>query len=174
MRIVKYPSPILKRKSKDVSNICDEKFQIFVDNMIKAMYEYDGIGLAAPQVGHNLNVLAMDISGGRDEFALKVIINPKILAVSDDTEKREEGCLSFPGIYGNVERPTEIKISYSDRDGRQVEETLKNLEARVFLHEFDHLIGVWFIEKIEDVDKLLIKGKLKKLERDCKKGEKVC
>ncbi len=164
LKIVYYPSPILRNKSKNIETFND-KLQEFIDKMIDAMYKYDGIGLAAPQVGENIRLFVMDPNEG-EPF---VYINPEIIWMSEEKVKYEEGCLSLPGIYAKVERPAEIKIKALSREGEVIEQHLKELAARVFQHEYDHLNGILFIDRISQLDKFLIKSKLKKLEKEYNK-----
>ena len=114
----------------------------FINAMIDLMYSHEGVGLAAPQAGRNIRVILVDPSGGDDRRALKVMINPVTLQQTPEHDVRPEGCLSLPGRIFNVKRPVGVKVRYLDRSMSLVEATLFDMEARIFLHEFDHLSGV--------------------------------
>lgn len=142
--IVIYPNNILTRENKQVNEITDELIDL-LDDMRETMKAHDGVGLAAPQIGKNIQVAVVEIS---DEFGgLFELINPEIL-ISEGTDIDLEGCLSFPEIYGTVERAETVKISYYDREGDQMEVTASGYLARVFQHEIEHLAGKLFTEKI--------------------------
>jgi peptide deformylase len=132
--------PVLRKPTKPVTKITDELRKLIAD-MFETMYAAEGIGLAAPQVGRNERVAVADVEGKK--FAL---INPEILATTGAPEKAEEGCLSIPDIYGDVERPAEVTIRATDESGKEYEETANDLLGRCFQHEIDHLDGKLFID----------------------------
>lgn len=114
----------------------------FIDVMLDIMYTHEGVGLAAPQAGRNIRVVVVDASAGEDKQALRVMVNPVVVQSSSEQDVRPEGCLSLPGRVYNVKRPVSVKVRYLDRGLTQVEATLSDMEARIFLHELDHLSGV--------------------------------
>lgn len=120
--------------------------------MIETMHDpkAPGIGIAAPQVGVNARMFIVTLGAGTKKEKDFVMVNPVLLSQSEELGIAEEGCLSLPGQYGNVLRPVEIKVQYMDLKGKTFERTLEGLDARVFLHELDHLNGVLFIDKLVD------------------------
>jgi len=141
--IVKYGEPVLTQPAREVNefNLDLEKL---VFEMHDAMVRDHGMGLAAPQVGVSLRVFIVGIDGE----PLRVFINPKITAASEETSEYEEGCLSFPGLYFNVTRPAAVDIEAVDVRGRPFKLNADGILARVIQHEYDHLDGVLFIDRI--------------------------
>ena len=149
--------PVLRAKGRtlDKSEIKTPEIQQFIDSMIDTMYEYSGVGLAAPQVHESLRVfVAMLDADGRGEGDATVFINPEIMPVGDQTVEGWEGCLSIPEIRGRVPRAQHIKISALDRAGKRFELELKDFPARVVQHETDHLDGVLFLDRMKTFDSL--------------------
>lgn len=134
---------ILKKKSREVENI-DEKLQILIDDMIETMHKFNGVGLAAVQVGVLKRVLVIDIYDDNGPVAM---INPVILKTKG-AEEMEEGCLSFPNKFAKVVRPTEVTAEYTNREGKRVKVKAKDLFAQAICHEVDHLNGELFVEKM--------------------------
>lgn len=134
---------ILRSKSTNVDKF-DKALKKMIQEMKATMKESKGVGLAAPQVGFNENIIIVSL----DEKNVLAMINPEILSVSEDKVIAEEGCLSLPGVWGNVERPREIKVKFLDEKKRKHILVLKNLNARIVLHEMDHLYGILFTDKI--------------------------
>jgi len=132
--------PILRKISKVVKNI-DERTQILIDDMLDTMYESNGVGLAAPQVGILKRVVVIDIGDGPI-----VLINPEIVETNGEV-KDVEGCLSVPGKQGNVIRPQYVKVKAEDRDGNSIEIQGEDLLARALCHEIDHLNGILYTDK---------------------------
>ncbi len=142
--IVTYPNDILEKECEKVTNF-DKKLTKLLSNMYDTMLEADGVGLAAPQVGVDLQVAIVDIG---DESGTIELINPEVISTSgQDTDI--EGCLSFPGLYGEVTRPYQIKVRTQDRKGRTIEIQAKDFLARAIQHEIDHLHGILFTTKME-------------------------
>jgi len=132
--------PILRKISKVVKNI-DERTQILIDDMLDTMYEANGVGLAAPQVGILKRVVVIDIGDGPI-----ILINPEIVEANGEV-KDVEGCLSVPGKQGNVIRPKYVKVKAEDRDGNSIEIQGEDLLARALCHEIDHLNGILYTDK---------------------------
>ncbi|WP_346869530.1 peptide deformylase [Clostridium sp. UBA5119] len=132
--------PILRKISKVVKNI-DERTQILIDDMLDTMYEANGVGLAAPQVGILKRVVIIDIGDGPI-----ILINPEIVEANGEV-KDVEGCLSVPGKQGNVIRPQYVKVKAEDRDGNSIEIQGEDLLARALCHEIDHLNGILYTDK---------------------------
>ncbi len=134
---------ILKKKSREVENI-DEKLQILIDDMIETMHKYNGVGLAAVQVGVLKRVIVIDLY---DDKGPIVFINPVIIKTKGEQEV-EEGCLSFPNQFAKVIRPEEVIAEYTDREGKRMRVKAKELLAQAICHEVDHLNGEVFMDKI--------------------------
>ncbi|HBH0178782.1 TPA: peptide deformylase [Clostridioides difficile] len=141
-QIVQIGEPVLRKKSKKVEKI-DEKIIQLLDDMAETMYDADGVGLAAPQVGILKRVVVIDI--GEELIEL---INPEIIETSGE-QIDEEGCLSVVGEAGNVRRPNYVKVTALNRNGETIELEGEELLARAFCHEIDHLDGILFVDKIE-------------------------
>jgi len=147
MEIVVLGEPVLRKKAEKVIRF-DEDLRRLVARMFKAMYEggeTGGVGLAAPQIGISKSLFVYDIGGKSG-----VMINPKIVSHSKETEVGEEGCLSVPGVYGPVERYKWVVVEYQDVAGKKKKEKFVDFDARVVQHEMDHLQGILFIDKITD------------------------
>ena len=134
---------ILKKKSKEVE-VIDEKIQILIDDMIETMHKYNGVGLAAVQVGVLKRVIVIDLY---DDKGPIVLINPVIIKTKGEKEV-DEGCLSFPNQFAKVLRPEEVIAEYTDRNGKKMRVKAKELLAQAICHEVDHLNGEVFIDKI--------------------------
>ena len=134
---------ILKKKSREVE-VIDEKIQILIDDMIETMHKYNGVGLAAVQVGILKRIIVIDLY---DDNGPIVLINPVIIKEKGEQEV-DEGCLSFPNQFAKVIRPAEITAEYTDRDGKRKKIKAKELLAQAISHEVDHLNGELFVDKI--------------------------
>lgn len=163
LRIVEYPDPRLRAKNKRIVTF-DENLKKLVDEMFDVMYKTDGIGLSAPQVGINVQLMVFNPVGERGEGEEIVLINPRVSKYSQKTKLFNEGCLSFPEIYGDVQRPESIKVDANDVTGAKFTVTLSGLPARVFQHEFDHLQGVLFFERMTEEILDTIRADLQALE----------
>jgi peptide deformylase len=165
MDVLVYPNPLLRRGGKDITAF-DAGLRDTVRAMFDSMYAERGVGLAAPQVGLALNLLVLNPTGEAahpgDE---QVLVNPVIKA-QKGRESGEEGCLSFPGIYGEVERATQITVAYLDAQGAAQEATFTDFLARIVQHEMDHLRGVLFVDRLSAVDKVRVRPRLLELERE--------
>jgi len=158
--IVTYPDPILARKSAPIEEITDEIREL-ADEMVEAMYENRGIGLAAPQIGENIRLVTMDLSGPDEQSDLKVFVNPRITAKSGSTES-EEGCLSVRGYQAKVKRAEFVTVEALDLDGNEITIEADDIMAICFQHELDHLDGVLFIDHISRLKRSLYEKKIKK------------
>ena len=134
--------PILRQETKVVGAVTDELRRL-IDDMFETMHAAKGIGLAAPQIGRMERVAVVDVEGGKQPIAL---VNPEIVAATPGTGKSEEGCLSIPDVFGDVERPSGVVVRALDRDGRPIEIEATELLARCMQHEIDHLHGKLFID----------------------------
>lgn len=134
---------ILKKKSREIE-IIDDKLQELIDDMIETMHKYNGVGLAAVQVGILKRVIVIDLY---DDKGPIVLINPVIIKVKGEQEV-DEGCLSFPNQFAKVKRPAEVVAEYTDRNGKRMKVKAKELLAQAISHEVDHLNGEVFMDKI--------------------------
>ena len=163
--IYTYGSQVLRKRAEPVAAVTPE-LQRLADEMLEAMYEAAGVGLAAPQVGESVRLFVMDVSRDEGKKEPLVFFNPEIVEASDDKETAEEGCLSVPDVWADVTRPSGITVRALDRNGKPFE--LKNLDglaARCVQHEIDHLNGVLFVDKISSTDRMLNESRLKKMAR---------
>ena len=158
--IVKYGDPVLQKEGAEVENI-DGRLAEFIKNMFETMYGAKGVGLAAPQVALSNKLFVMDVSGGKESKDRIVCINPQIVD-SKGKVVSEEGCLSFPGIYFEVERPEIVTVSALDLNGNEFTFEASGYAARCVLHENDHINGKVFIEYLSPLKRDLIKRKIKK------------
>jgi len=144
LEIIKYPNKILRQKSKKIKNNQDVKIKQLGEELLETMLAKDGLGLAAPQVGQNVNIIAVRLSNKPGLF-----INPKIFWKSWFKKNViEEGCLSFPDIFGLIKRPKVIWLKYTDKNGSSKINKFQGLLATVIQHEIDHLRGKLFIDRI--------------------------
>lgn len=162
-----YGSAVLRQKAAEITPDHPE-LAGFLKNLWETMYEADGVGLAAPQVGHSLRVFVIDTSAGeKDESKAfrKTFINPVIYERFGDEWAFTEGCLSVPGIHEDVMRPEGIRMRYVDENFEPRDEEFHGYAARVIQHEYDHLEGELFTDKVSPLRKALLRGKLLKLSK---------
>ncbi|MBX7249473.1 MAG: peptide deformylase [Caulobacteraceae bacterium] len=163
--ILTVPDPFLKQVSKPVDAV-DDELRGLMDDMLETMYDAPGIGLAAIQIGVPLRVIVMDLAGQDEERQPRFFVNPEFTWKSDELFKYEEGCLSVPEIYDEIERPARVRLTYLNYDGERVEEEAEGLFAVCIQHEYDHLEGVLFIDKLSRLKRDRAVAKVKKLTRD--------
>ena len=163
--IITIPDPLLKTVSKPVEMV-DDELRKLMDDMLETMYAAPGIGLAAIQLGVAKRVLVMDLANDEEEPAPLYMVNPEVIWASDEMNIYNEGCLSVPDQYADVERPRDIKVRYLDYDGNAVEEDMTELHATCVQHEIDHLNGVVFIDHISRLKRAMIVKKVKKLVKE--------
>ena len=156
------PDARLKEKSKPVEGPVTDELRALMDDMLETMYDAPGIGLAAIQVGEPIRVIVMDLSPEGEPKAPRYFVNPEILWKSEEMFAYEEGCLSVPDIYDDVERPARVKLRYTDYNGKEIEEDCEGLFAVCIQHEMDHLEGVLFIDHLSRLKKEKALSKLKK------------
>ena len=164
--IIETPDPLLRRKSSPVEAVTPE-LQALIDDMFETMYAAPGIGLAAIQVGVPKRLLVIDLQepeeeGGEPVRRPLVFINPEIVETSDTLQTYNEGCLSVPEMYAEVDRPDRIRARWLDRDGTRHEEELDGMIAIVLQHEMDHLEGILFIDHLSRLKRDMILKKLAK------------
>ncbi len=162
LNILRYPDPRLHRVAEPVREV-DDRIRQLVRDMAETMYAAPGIGLAATQVDVHLRVIVIDVSEARDQ--LRVFVNPEIVERSDDTKVYEEGCLSVPGIYDEVERPDRVTVRALDENGEPFTLQADGLLAVCVQHEIDHLNGRVFVQYLSRLKQSRIKSRLLKAER---------
>lgn len=140
---------VLRQPAKRVNKV-DDNLRTLIREMLQTMYSEDGVGLAAPQVGVNKQLLVIDEDPENEESAPLILINPKILSYSDEMAKGQEGCLSIPGVYLDVIRPAAVEVSFKDESGKPRKLKADDLLARIIQHEMDHLQGVLFVDRVEN------------------------
>ncbi|HMQ20884.1 MAG TPA: peptide deformylase [Planctomycetota bacterium] len=162
MKIVLFPDPVLRRGTKAVEDTSGWKER--AREMLDLMYETQGVGLAAPQVGISEAVLVLNPSGDKDKPDEElVLVNPRIVS-KKGKEWGAEGCLSFPGIYGEVQRAIKIVVHAQALDGAPIEFVAEEFLARVIQHEMDHLAGIVFTDRFSPADKIRTRNQLEELE----------
>lgn len=154
-----YDDPILRRKADPITEITDD-LRTLITEMIDTMDACNGLGLAAPQIHHSIRLfiirIPIETPNGLELGDYKVFINPEISNPSSNTWKASEGCLSIPSIHGDVERPHEITIEYTNLNGERIKEQVAGWQARVIMHENDHINGVLFIDHLTQTDKTAV------------------
>jgi peptide deformylase len=163
--ILTVPNPILKQKSAPVAHV-DGALRALMDDMLETMYAAPGIGLAAVQIGEPVRIIVMDLAREGEEPQPRHFINPEILWSSDEIMANEEGCLSVPEIYDEVDRPSRVRLKYLNYAGETVEEEAEGLYAVCIQHEMDHLEGVLFIDHLSRLKRDRAVQKVKKQKRD--------
>ena len=169
--VVTYGHPVLRKIAAPVM-VFDEQLRAFAEEMVAAMKESDGVGLAAPQVTRSIRLAVVDPTNG--EKPPYVLINPEIVWFSPEREDYEEGCLSVPDIRLKVNRPLRVTVKAHDVNGAPyVIEHADSLLARVLQHEIDHLNGILFVDRVSPLQRQLIAGKLKRMAKEQKTGVKA-
>jgi len=164
LAIPPYPAEALRKESRVLSEQdFGPEFDQFVEDMIETMYDSQGVGLAAPQVGRNIRMFVFDISPERDQP--QVAINPQ-LKISGPIEIMEEGCLSLPELRGKVKRPAQVQMQALDQHGNSYLIEAEHLAARVMQHENDHLDGILFCDRLSAAKRLMLRRYMKNLERN--------
>ena len=160
--IVTYPDPRLKEVCEPVAEVTDDIRQLAAD-MLETMYAAPGVGLAAPQVGRNIRMLVMDPAMKDEEKQPRVLINPVLTLSGEEVLSEQEGCLSVPMNYrADVKRMSNVHLHATDLDGNIIDEDLEEFQAIIIQHEYDHLDGILFIDKISRLRRTLYDSKVKK------------
>lgn len=163
--ILIHPDPRLKKPCDPVGEITPDLVQL-AEDMLVTMYDAPGVGLAAPQVGVTKRLLVMDCAKAPDEPRPLILFNPEITWASEDLSTYEEGCLSIPDQYAEVERPAEVRVRWTDPSGSVQEEQFAGLWATCVQHEIDHLNGKLFIDYLGPLKRQMITRKMEKLKRE--------
>ena len=165
--IIIEPDPILRRESSPIEQV-DDELRNLLDEMLKTMYSASGIGLAAVQIGILKRLIVIDISK-EDQSKIQFLVNPEITYKSKNTSVYEEGCLSLPGHFAEIERPAECKVNYIDYNGQKKELQANGLLATCIQHEIDHLNGILFVDYLSKLKKDMIIKKLIKQKKEIDK-----
>ena len=160
--ILLVPDPHLRRKARPVAGADADAVRALAPRMLATMYAAPGIGLAAPQVGSDLRLIVVDVAGKEEPPAPMVLVNPEITAATKELAIREEGCLSLPGQYADVERPARIKLRWQELDGSRREMEAEGLLGVCLQHEIDHLNGVLFVDHLSALKRNMLLRKLAK------------
>ena len=161
LRLRYYGDPVLRQRARDIAAV-DDLTKKQAERMFEIMYEHEGIGLAANQVGMLKRLVVLDVPLEDEQRAVLVLINPKLLSRTGK-DVGEEGCLSIPDVRADVARAAELKVQATDLDGRLFEFECEGLLARAVQHEIDHLDGVLFVDKVNVVRRKLLEGRLKEI-----------
>lgn len=169
--ILIHPDPRLKKVATSY-DVVDDAIRKLADDMLETMYDAPGIGLAGPQIAVMKRIFVMDCVKEEDAAPdPMVFINPQIIWSSDETSKYDEGCLSIPDQYAEVERPASVKVSWITLDGKERQETFEGLWATCAQHEIDHLDGKLFIDHLKPMKRQMITRKMQKLKRELARSE---
>lgn len=171
LSIVLYGSSVLRKHADEIT--AEDKHRQFVKNLFDTLKNNEGIGLAGPQIGilkriFVISTLQLPKNDKSIEKFEQAFINPQIIWQSPKMNIYKEGCLSIPGIFENVSRPEKIKVRYNDLDFNIIEENISGLKARIFQHEYDHLNGILFIDKIGTLKRILLSSKLNQIAKSFK------
>ena len=168
-KILTEPNPFLRQKSKPVDKV-DDSVRELMDDMLETMYKAPGIGLAAIQIGVPKRIIVLDISKNPEKKEPMYFVNPEIVSTSKDDATYEEGCLSVPGQFAEIDRPDRCQVKYLDYNGKTKELKAEGLLATCIQHEIDHLEGILFIDYLSKLKKSMI---IKKLSKQKKELERI-
>jgi peptide deformylase len=165
-RVLNMGHPLLRQPARELEpdEIGSASMAALLEDMVDTLHDYGGIGLAAPQVGESLRVAIIEIAGGPTRYGeleplpLTVFINPSVQALDDTVAGNWEGCLLVPGLRGFVDRPQHIRVNYTTLEGEEIQLELKDFTATVFQHEFDHLDGKLFVDRMTDMSLLVFES----------------
>ena len=173
LRIVKYPHPSLRKENAEITadELKDGSIAKIAKEMLLVMYAAEGVGLAAPQVGINKRLMVYNESGDKKRWLDEVImVNPKIVEMSDAKDTAEEACLSFPDMSGDVERSKWIKVEALNLRGKKIKRKFNDWEARIFQHEYDHLDGTVYIDRLSEAGRAKVQPTLDQLTEEFGEG----
>lgn len=162
--IIKAPDPILKKRCAPIKQV-DDDIRRLMDDMLETMYAAPGVGLAAPQVGVPKRIIVVDTSNPQEDRLPLLMANPEIIQASADLQLREEGCLSFPDQYEEVERPATVRVRYLDHENEIREIDAEGLQAVCVQHEIDHLDGVLLVDHLSTLKRSIILRRMSKLKK---------
>jgi peptide deformylase len=152
LKVSRLGHPVLRAESRRLPKeaLSDPAIQTLIDNMMQTMVEYNGVGLAAPQVHESLSIAVIESKGPRGDIPMTVLVNPDITVLDEELIEDWEGCLSIPDLRGRVPRWTKLRVDALDRQGNRFELTAEGFAARVIQHEFDHLMGKVYLDRMRD------------------------
>jgi peptide deformylase len=162
LQILEFPDPQLRVVAKPVTSF-DASLHTLIDDMFETMYDAQGIGLAATQINHHIQLIVMDLSEEKDQP--QIFINPKISVLSEELGSYEEGCLSVPGFHETIKRPSKVNIQALDKNGKAFTEDAESLLGICIQHEMDHLNGKLFVDYLSKLKRNRIRSKLEKIHR---------
>ena len=165
LKLVYAPDPILKKESLEIPQV-DEHHRKLIKEMYEVMYKANGVGLAAPQVGENLRIFIIDAGAREEEKKPITMINPKLLSLGNEIVPYEEGCLSFPDHFAEIDRPDELTIEYIDENNNKKKLTTNGFASRIIQHELDHLNGILFVDHLSRLKRDIIIRKMKKFKKE--------
>lgn len=168
--IIVAPDQRLKKRAQPVERV-DDELRRLMDDMLETMYAAPGVGLAAPQVGVGKRVLVADVSGEGEDPCPYRLANPELVSTGEETETREEGCLSLPEVYAEITRPSQATVRYLDETNTERTLEAEGFLATVLQHEIDHLNGVTFLDRLSPVRKKLIRRNYLKMREEQKRRE---
>jgi peptide deformylase len=173
LKLLNYPHPALRGTCKPVTAL-DESVRTSAARMIELMYKNEGLGLAAPQVGLDYQMIVINFDGDPKNKEMELVaINPVVVKASKTIEKDREGCLSFPGLYQDIRRPKAVTVQFYTLAGQLQEMTCADLPARIWQHEIDHLAGTLFIDKMGDIARKASKKWLEQYVEDFEDDKKA-
>jgi len=165
LKIVYAPDPMLKEVCEPLSQV-DDHHRELIKKMFEAMYEANGVGLAAPQVGINKRIFILDSGAREEEKKPLTMINPSLVSLDDKTVSYEEGCLSFPEHFAEIDRPDQLTIKYLDENNKKKTLTTDGFTSRIIQHELDHLNGILFVDYLSRLKRDVIIRKMKKFKKE--------
>ena len=165
LKLIYAPDPILKKESLPLPQV-DDHHRALIKQMYQVMYTSNGVGLAAPQIGLNIRIFILDANSRDEEKRPITMINPKIITIEENKVPYEEGCLSFPEHFAEIERPEKIKIEYLDEDNSKKISKFEGFESRIIQHELDHLNGILFVDYLSRLKRDVIIRKMKKYKKE--------
>jgi len=165
LKIVYAPDPILKKECISLPQV-DDHHRDLIKQMYAAMYEANGVGLAAPQVGINKRIFILDSSAREEEKSPIAMINPTLISIDEKIVPYEEGCLSFPEHFAEIDRPDQLTIEYIDENNEKQTLTTDGFESRIIQHELDHLNGILFVDHLSRLKRDIIIRKMKKYKKE--------
>jgi peptide deformylase len=156
LKVSRLGHPVLRMESQRVSKeaLASPAIQTLIDNMMQTMVEYTGVGLAAPQVHESLQIAVMESRGSRGEIPMTVLVNPEVTVLDEELIEDWEGCLSVPELRGRVPRWSKLRVDALDRQGNRIQLVAEGFAARVVQHEFDHLMGKVYLDRMRDLSTL--------------------
>src|SRR3989442_6933328 len=156
LKVCRLGHPVLRMEAQHISKdvLSSPAIQTLIDNMLQTMVEYSGVGLAAPQIHESLSIAVMECHGARGEIPMTVLVNPDVTILDEELTEDWEGCLSIPELRGRVPRWRKLRVDAMDRQGNRIQLAAEGFAARVIQHEFDHLMGKVYLDRMRDFQTL--------------------